>query len=196
MQDTWAALLCELVRIESTVYFSQNLLWTCSSASLYSNHSVSLSGFVFLFDFSWKGIALSSNIVRSGFVFLLCLGEFKCTVLVKLGRAILDQVCSVHEILPLWSRTYQWTVKYNFLYGKINLDRILWHYGSMQFGCFIQNPVQDTWAALLCELVRIESTVYFSQNLLWTCSSASLYSKHSVSFWVCLSVVFLKRRLF
>ncbi len=113
----------------------------------------------------------------------------------KLVRAILDQVCSVHEILPLWSRTYQWTVKYNFLYGKINLDRILWHYGSMQFGSFIQNPVQDSWAALLCELVRIESTVYFSQNLLWTCSSASLYSKHSVSFWVCLSVVFLKRRL-
>ena len=84
----------------------------------------------------------------------------------KLVRAILDQVCSVHEILPLWSRTYQWTVKYNFLYGKINLDRILWHYGSMQFGSFIQNPVQDSWAALLCELVRIESTVYFSQNLL------------------------------
>ncbi len=137
---------------------------------------------------------------RSGFVFLLCFWkcgfcEFKCTVLVKLGRAILDQVCSVHEILPLWSRTYQWTVKYNFLYGKINLDRILWHYGSMQFGSFIQNPVQDSWAALLCELVRIESTVYFSQNLLWTCSSASLYSKHSVSFWVCLSVVFLKMRL-
>ncbi len=137
---------------------------------------------------------------RSGFVFRLCFfkcgfSEFKCTVLVKLGRAILDQVCSVHEILPLWSRTYQWTVKYNFLYGKINLDRILWHYGSMQFGSFIQNPVQDSWAALLCELVRIESTVYFSQNLLWTCSSASLYSKHSVSFWVCLSVVFLKMRL-
>ena len=191
---------------------------------------------------------------RSGFVFLLCFWkggfcEFKCTVLVKLVRAILDQVCSVHEILPLWSRTYQWTVKYNFLYGKINLDRILWHYcsmqfgsfiqnpvheilplslyskhlkrrrtyqwtvkynflygkinldrilwhyGSMQFGCFIQNPVQDTWATLLCELFRIESTVYFSQNLLWTCSSASLYSKHSVSFWVCLSVVFLKMRL-
>ena len=48
----------------------------------------------------------------------------------------------------------------------------------------------------LSELFRIESTVYFSQNLLWTCSSASLYPKHSVSFWVCLSVVFLKRRLF
>ena len=88
--------------------------------------------------------------------------QFKCTVLVKLGRAILDQVCSVHEILPLWSRTYQWTVKYNFLYGKINLDRILWHYGSMQFGYLIQNPVQDTWAALLCEFFTIESTVYFS----------------------------------
>ena len=28
--------------------------------------------------------------------------EFKCTVLLKLCRAILDQVCSVHEILPLW----------------------------------------------------------------------------------------------
>ena len=136
---------------------------------------------------------------RFGFVFLLCFwkcgfSEFKCTVLVKLGRAILDQVCSVHEILLLWSRTYQWTVKYNFLYGKINL--VLWHYGSMQFCFFIQNPVQDTWAALLCELVRTESTVYFSQNLLWTCSSASLYSKHSVSFWVCLSVVFLKMRFF
>ncbi len=132
---------------------------------------------------------------RSGFVFLLCFWkcgfyEFKCTVLVKLGWAILDQVCSVHEILPLW------TVKYIFLYGKINLDRILWHYGSMQFGCFIQNPVQDTWATLLCELVRIESPIYFSENLLWTSSSVSLYSKHSVSFWVCLSVVFLKMRLF
>ena len=127
---------------------------------------------------------------RSGFVFLLCFwkcgfSQFKYTVLVKLGRAILDQVCTVHEILPLWSRTDQWTVKYNFLYGKINLDRILWHYGSMQFGCLIQNPVQDTWAALLCELFRIQNTVYFSPNLLWTCSSASLCSKHSVSFWVC-----------
>ena len=90
--------------------------------------------------------------------------EFKCTVLVKLGRAIPDQVCSVHEILPLWSRTDQWTVKYNLLYGKINLDRILWRNGSMQFGCFIQNPVKDTWAALLCELFRIESTVYFSKK--------------------------------
>ena len=138
---------------------------------------------------------------RSGFVFRLCFwkcafSEFKCTVLDKLGRVILDQVCSVHDILPLWSQTYQWPVKYNFLYGKINLDRILWHYGSMQFGCLIQNPVQDTWAALLCELFRIQNTVYFSQNLLWTCSSASLCSKHSVSFWVCLSVVFLKMRLF
>ena len=138
---------------------------------------------------------------RSGFVFLLwfwkCVFfEFKCTVLVKLDRAILDQVCSVHEILPLWSRTDQWTIMYNFLYGKINLDRILRHYGSMHFGCLIQNPVQDTWAALLCKLFRIESTVYFSQNLLWTCSSASLCCNHSVSFWVCLSVVFLKMRLF
>ena len=137
---------------------------------------------------------------RSGFVFRLCFwkcgfSEFKCTVFVKLGSAILDQLCSVHEILPLWSRTYQWTVKYNFLYWKINLDRILRHYGSMQFGCFIQNPVQDTWVALLCGLFRIESTVYFSPNLLWTCSSASLCCNHSVSFWVCLCVVFLKRRL-
>ena len=137
---------------------------------------------------------------RFGFVFLLCFwkcgfSEFKCTVLVKLGRAILDQVCSVHEILQLWSRTYQWTVKYNFLYGKINLDRILWHYCSMQFGCLIQNPLQDTWAALLYVLFRIESSVYFSQNLLWTCSSASLFCKHSVSFWVCRSVVFLKMGL-
>ena len=136
----------------------------------------------------------------SGFVFLLCFwkcgfSEFKCTVLVKLGRAILDQVCSVNEILPLWSRTDQWTIMYNFLYWKINLDRILRHYGSMQFGCFIQNPVQDTWASVLSELFRIESTVYFSQNLLWTRSSASLCCNHSVSFWVCLSVVFLKRRL-
>ncbi len=122
---------------------------------------------------------------RSGFVFLLCFwkcgfSKFKFTVFVKLGRAILDQVCSVHEILPWFrencswqftdqfviTRTDQWTVKNNFLYGKINLDRILWHNVSMQFGCFIQNPVQDTWAALLCELFRIESTVYFSQNLL------------------------------
>ncbi len=108
---------------------------------------------------------------RSGFVFLLCFWKcgfsmFKFTVFVKLGRAILDQVCSVHEILPLWWRTDQWTIMYNFVYGKINLDRILSHYGSMHFGCFIQNPVQDTWAALLCELFRIESTVYFSQNLL------------------------------
>ena len=138
---------------------------------------------------------------RSVFVFLLCFwkcgfSEFKCTILVKLGSAIVDQDCSVHEILPLWSQTYQWTVKYNFLYGKINLDRIVWHYGSMQFGCLIQNPMQDTWAALLWELFRIESTVYFSQNLLWTCSSASLCCKYSVSFWVCLSVVFLKMRLF
>ena len=106
---------------------------------------------------------------RSGFVFLLCFWkcgfyEFKCTVLVKLGRAIPDQVCSVHEILPLWSRTDQWTVKYNLLYGKINLDRILWRNGSMQFGCLIQNPVKDTLAALLCELFRIESTVYFSKK--------------------------------
>ena len=67
---------------------------------------------------------------RSGFVFLLCFwkygfSEFKCTFLVKLLRAILDQFCRVHEILPLWSRTSQWTLKYNFLYRKINLDRIL-----------------------------------------------------------------------
>ena len=139
--------------------------------------------------------------IRSGFVFLLCFwkcgfSKFKCTVLVKLGRAIPEQVCSVHVILPLWSRTDQWTVKYNFLHGKIKLDRILWHYDSMQFDCLIQNPVQDTWAALLCELFRIESNVYFSQNMLWTCSSASLCCKHPVSFWVCLSVVFLKMRLF
>ncbi len=138
---------------------------------------------------------------RSGFVFLLCFwkcgfSEFKYTVLVKLGRAILDQVCTVHEILPLWLRTDQWTVKYNFLYGKIKLDRILWHYDSMHFGCFIQNPLQDTWAAVISELFRIESTVYFLQNLLWTCSSASVCYKHSVSFSVCLSVVFLKMRLF
>ena len=177
VQDTWATLLCELFRIESTVYFSQNLLWTCSSASLYSKHSVSF----------WVCLSVVFLKMRLFWVQMHCFGQ--------VSRAILDQVCSVHEILPLWSRTYQWTVKYNFLYGKINLDRILWHYGSMQFGCFIQNPVQDSWAALLCELVRIESTVYFSQNLLWTCSSASLYSKHSVSFWVCLSVVFLKMRL-
>ena len=126
----------------------------------------------------------------SGFVFLLCFwkcgfSKFKFIVFVKLVRAILDQVCSVHEILPLWSRTDQWTVKYNFLYRKIKLDRILWHNDSMQFGCLIQTPVQDTWAALLCELFRIESTVYFSQNLLWTRSSASLCCNHSVSFWVC-----------
>ncbi len=138
---------------------------------------------------------------RSRFVFLLCFWKcgfsvFKCNVLVKLGRAILDQVCSVHEILPLWLRIDQWTVKYNFLYGKIKLDRILWHYDSMHFVCFIQNPLQDTWAAVLSELFRIESTVYFSQNLLWTPSSASLCCEHSVSFWVCLSVVFLKMRLF
>ena len=178
MQDTWAALLCELFRIESTVYFSPNLLWTCSSASFCSNIRF-----------------------RSGFVFLLCFwkcgfSQFKCTVLVELGSAILDQDCSVHEILPLWSRTYQWTVKYNFLYGKINLDRILWHYRSVQFCCLIENPVQDTWASVISELFRIESTVYFSQYLLSTCTSVSLCCEHSVSFWVCLSVVFLKMRLF
>ena len=75
---------------------------------------------------------------------------------------------------------------YNFLYEKINLDRILWHYGSMHFGCFIQNPVQDTWASALSELFRIESTVYFSENLLWTRSSASLCCNHSVSREHCL----------
>ena len=52
---------------------------------------------------------------------------------------------------------------YNFLYEKINLDRILWHYGSMHFGCFIQNPVQDNWADVLSELFRIESTVYLKK---------------------------------
>ena len=68
---------------------------------------------------------------RSRFVFRLCFwkcgfSEVKCTFLVKLGIVILDQVCRVHEILPLWSRTCQWTVKNNFLYEKINLDLFLW----------------------------------------------------------------------
>ena len=143
---------------------------------------------------------------RSGFVFLLCFwkcgfSKFKCTVFVKLGRAILDKVCSVHEILPLWLRIDQWTVKYNFLYVKIKLDRILWHYGSIHFGCFIQNPVQDTWASVLSELFRIESTVYFSQNLLvmitnWSVNCQVQFSvrenqtgSNSVTLWLSISVV-------
>ncbi len=125
---------------------------------------------------------------RSGFVFLLCFwkcgfSKFKFTVFVKLGRAILDQVCSVHEILPIWSRTDQWTIMYNFVYGKINLDRILWHYGSMHFGCFIQNPVQDTWAAVLCELFRIESTVYFSKICLLWSRTDQWTDKYNFLYW-------------
>ena len=121
VKDIWAALLCELFRIESTVYFLQNLL----------------------------------------------------------------------VMITKWSVNCQ----VQFSVRKIKLDRILWDYVSMQFGWFIQNPVQDTWTALLCELFRIESTVYFSQNFLWTRSSASLCWNHSVSFWICLCVVFLKMRL-
>jgi len=59
-----------------------------------------------------------------------------------------------------------------------------------------ENPVQDTWATLLCESFRIDSTQDFQLNLIWTCCNASFCFVHSVSFWICLSVVFLKIWLF
>ena len=49
--------------------------------------------------------------------------EFTCSLLVSFWRAILDHVCWVHEILPLWSRSCQWSVKYTVTYGKMNLVR-------------------------------------------------------------------------
>ena len=58
---------------------------------------------------------------------------FKCSFLVSLWRALLDQVCWVQEMLPVLSRSCQWTV---VPYGKLNLvptQLTLW---KMQFGCF------------------------------------------------------------
>ena len=43
--------------------------------------------------------------------------------LVSLCTAILDQICGVHERLPLWSRCCQWIVEYTAHYWKINLLR-------------------------------------------------------------------------
>ena len=135
-QDNWAALLCESVRIKSTNDFEVKFIWTHIKI-----HSSTLK-----------------IQCRSGFVFLMCFSkwafpEFKFTssfFLIKLGRAILNQVCRVHEILPLWSGTYQWTVKYNFLYWKINLDRISVHIvGVCSSFALEQNEVQATLATLL-----------------------------------------------
>ena len=76
--------------------------------------------------------------------------EYKFTFLVTLGTAILHQVCRVHEILPLWFGTCQWTVKYNFLYWKINPDRISVHIvGASSPVALEQNEVQATLATLL-----------------------------------------------
>ena len=125
MRDSWASLLCESFRIQSTDDIQLNLMHL---SALYIQ-------------------------CRSGFVFLLCFwkcgfSEFKCIFLVKLDKAILDQVCRVHEILPLWSRTCQWTVKYNFLYEKIKSNTVHIE-GACTSVALEQNRVQDTLAALL-----------------------------------------------
>ena len=51
-------------------------------------------------------------------------------------------------------------------------------------------------ALCFAESFRIDSTQDFHLNLIWTCFNASLCFVHSVSFWICLSVVFLKIWLF
>ena len=60
----------------------------------------------------------------------------------------------------------------------------------MQSGALEENPVQDTWAALHCQWFRKKSTVDFQLKL-----NAFFCCEHSVSFWVCLSLCFLKIRL-
>ena len=58
-------------------------------------------------------------------------------------------------------------------------------------GALEENPVQDNLAALICQSFRMKSTVDFQLNLIWTGFNAPFCAEHFVSFWVCLSVVFL-----
>ena len=94
-----AALHCQWFRMKSTVDFQLKLSCTRSAVNIQCR-----SGFVFLSVF-WK----------YGFA------DFKCSFLVNLCRPIVDQVCWMLEMLPLGSRSCQWTVKYTVPYGKINL---------------------------------------------------------------------------
>ena len=117
-----------------------------------------------------------------------------CSFLVSLCRAILDQVCRVHEMLPLWSRSSHWTVMNTVPGGKINLVRTqfaLWEKECSSVA-FEQNLAQGTLSALLVhsQSCRIKSTVEFQMNQVWACSNSPFCSEYSVPFWVCLSVVF------
>ena len=70
-----------------------------------------------------------------------------CSFLDSLCRAILNQDCRVHEMLPLWSRSSQSTVMNTVPGGKINLNRIV---GECSLVAFEQNPAQGTLDAFAC----------------------------------------------
>ena len=87
----------------------------------------------------------------SGLVFQLCILEMRvCCVpygfLVSLCRTIVHQVCRVHEMLPLWWRSSQWTVPDGRKKPSSDSVHIV---GESSSVAFEQNPMEDTLAALL-----------------------------------------------